>query len=352
MFRLGADRRIVRQTAETLLIGAAGGMLLNSVGFPAGLISGSVLAVAAATLFGRPLGIPSPLARVIFVLSGITIGSAVSPETLHSLIDYPLSIAVLVCATAIMTTATWAYLRYVHRWDGRSALYGASPGALAQILVLSAESGADVRAIIVVQTMRVVGLTLLIPAGLAAFGLVAQVAAMSGRPVASPIELLVLVLVSVASALLLQKLRFPGGMIFGAMVGSATLHGGGFITGGLPWGIAATVMVALGTVNGSRFSGTDRRMLLHYVGAAAGSFAVSVGLAVCFATFAATLLPVPAADIVIAYAPGAQDTMLLLALALKLDPVFVGAHHLARFLTVSLTVPFIARALPSSRRGI
>jgi membrane AbrB-like protein len=276
----------------------------------------------------------------------------VSPETLHSLVDYPVSVAVLVCATALMTTATWAYLRFVHRWDGRSALYGASPGALAQIMVLSVESGADVRAIIVVQTMRVVGLTLLIPGGLAAFGLVAQAAAISGRPVASPSELLVMVAVSVATALILQKLRFPGGMIFGAMVGSATLHGGGFVSGGLPWGVAATVMVALGTVNGSRFAGTDRRMLLHYVGAAMGSFAVSVGLAVCFASIAAMLVPVPIADIVIAYAPGAQDTMLLLALALKLDPVFVGAHHLGRFLTVSLTVPFIARAMPAAGRSV
>jgi hypothetical protein len=352
MIRLAAHRRLYLKTVETLVIGAAGGIALNSVGFPAGLISGSVLAVAIASLAGRPLGIPPPLARVIFVLSGIAIGSAVSPETLHSLVDYPLSIAVLVFATALMTTATWAYLRYVHRWDPMSALYGASPGALAQILVLSAETGADVRAIIVVQTMRVVVLTLGIPAGLAAFGLVAQVTAVSGRPVAAPAELLLMVAVSVASAVILQKLRFPGGLIFGAMVGSATLHGSGFVSGGLPWGVAATVMVALGTVNGSRFAGTDRRMLLHYVGAAAGSFAVGVGIAVCFASIAASLLPVPAADIVIAYAPGAQDTMLLLALALKLDPVFVGAHHLARFLTVSLTVPFIARALPSPRQSV
>ncbi|HZT51832.1 MAG TPA: AbrB family transcriptional regulator, partial [Stellaceae bacterium] len=71
-----------------------------------------------------------------------------------------------------------------------------------------------------------------------------------------------------------------------------------------------------------------------------------------FASLAARVLPVPAADIVIAYAPGAQDTMMLLALALKLDPVFVGAHHLARFLTVSLSVPFIGRALPPPRQPV
>jgi hypothetical protein len=55
------------------------------------------------------------------------------------------------------------------------------------------------------------------------------------------------------------------------------------------------------------------------------------------------MLSVQPADVVIAFAPGAQETMLLLALALHLDPVFVGAHHVARFLLVSLTIPLVVQ---------
>ncbi len=36
---------------------------------------------------------------------------------------------------------------------------------------------------------------------------------------------------------------------------------------------------------------------------------------------------------------------MLLALALHLDPVFVGAHHLARYFIVSLGVSFAANAI-------
>jgi uncharacterized membrane protein AbrB (regulator of aidB expression) len=57
----------------------------------------------------------------------------------------------------------------------------------------------------------------------------------------------------------------------------------------------------------------------------------------------------------VAFAPGAQDTMMVLALALHLDPVFVGALHLSRFLLVSLLVPFLAHRLqqgpPKPRRA-
>ena len=35
--------------------------------------------------------------------------------------------------------------------------------------------------------------------------------------------------------------------------------------------------------------------------------------------------------------------MMLLALALHLDPVYVGAHHVTRIIMVSLTMPMIAR---------
>ena len=51
------------------------------------------------------------------------------------------------------------------------------------------------------------------------------------------------------------------------------------------------------------------------------------------------------AEVMIAFAPGSVDAMMLLALALalSLDPVYVGAHHLTRIFFVSLTMPLLAR---------
>ena len=84
-------------------------------------------------------------------------------------------------------------------------------------------------------------------------------------------------------------------------------------------------------------------MLLAHLGAAFGSFAVSMAVATVFVLIVTRLLSFPIANVVIAFAPGAQDTMMVLALALHLDPVYVGAHHLARFLVVTLAVAVAAR---------
>jgi hypothetical protein len=62
-----------------------------------------------------------------------------------------------------------------------------------------------------------------------------------------------------------------------------------------------------------------------------------------FAAGLVGILSLPIGEVMIAFAPGAVDAMMLLALALNLDPVYVGAHHLVRIFFVSLAMPLFAR---------
>lgn len=338
-------RQTLLHAAETLLIATGGGVAFVLIGFPAGLVSGALLSVATAALLGRPMTVPLPLARIISVLVGISLGAVVTPETLHGIAAFPLSIAVLTVSTVCMIAATVTYLRLVHGWDAQSAVFGASPGGLAQVMTLAAEYGADLRAIAIVQVMRVVLLTIGIPSGLALFGLSAAGAGLPrvGGASGSLTELAVLLVGSTITALVLARVRFPGGLMFGAMIGSGILHGGAFIHSALPFWMVAMAVIGIGAVTGSRFANTDPRTLLRFIGAALGSFAVALSVASGFVLLLTTLLSVRTADAVVAFSPGAQDTMMVLALSLHLDPVFVGAHHLWRFILVSLSLPFQAR---------
>src|SRR2546430_16060259 len=90
-------------------------------------------------------------------------------------------------------------------------------------------------------------------------------------------------------------------------------------------------------------------MIAEYFWAALGSATVAVAISAGFVMVVTHLLPLRTADVLIAFAPGAQDTMMVLALALHLDPVYVGAHHLARFLIVTITVAVAARRLARSQ---
>ncbi len=338
------SQRELLQIAETALIATAGGVGFYLIGFPGGLVSGSMLSVALAALAGRPMKIPAPAARVCFVMVGILLGAVVTPDTLKGIAAWPLSVALLVIAAVCMMTATAFYLRVVHGWDPLSALLGASPGSMAQVMALSAEFKADVRGIAIVHVMRVLLIVLGLPAGLALFGsTVEPVVSTRGVSDSSLFELVILVTVSTVVALAMLRVRFPGGLLFGAMAGSGFLHGLDLIHVSLPWWAGGAAVLTLGAVAGARFANTSPRMLLSYLGAAFGSFAVAVAVAAAFALIVVAFLPFRIADVIVAFAPGAQDTMMVLALALNLDPVYVGAHHLARFLAVSFSVAIVAR---------
>jgi membrane AbrB-like protein len=340
-----AFRRILLETAETMAFALAGGLTFTFLGLPAGLVSGSVLAVASAALLGRPMRLPLPLARVCYVVVGTLLGTVVTPETLRGVATWPASIVLLMLASLGMIAATMTYLRVVHRWDPLSALMGASPGSMAQVIALSSELGGDLRAVAIVQTVRVLLLVVGLPNALALFGLVVPAVPVPRGPAGFSVlgEMILLLAVAVAFAVVFMRLRFPGGLLFGALAGSAILHGTGLVHAALPWWIGSASVVTLGALVGSRFANTSARMLLAHLGAAFGSFAVSMAVATVFILIVTRLLSFPIANVVIAFAPGAQDTMMVLALALHLDPVYVGAHHLVRFLVVTLAVAVAAR---------
>jgi uncharacterized protein len=337
--------RASTRTAETLIIALVGGATFTLLGLPAGLISGSVLAVATAALLGRPVTVPTMLARACYVLIGISLGAVVTPQTVKGFAAWPGSIALVMVGAIAMILATATYLRVVHGWDRLSALMGASPGSMAQVIALSTALGANLPPIAIVQTMRVLLLTTGLPAGLAAFGLVAPALPVTrGPPGGSSLaELALLAAVSVATAAVFWRLRFPAGLLFGAMVGSGLLHGFGLLQAVLPWWVSTVSVLVLGAMVGSRFANQTFRLLSSYLGAAFGSFAVSLSVATFFALIVAYFFPFPFANIAVAFAPGAQDTMMVLALALHLDPVFVAAHHVARFVVTSFAIALGAK---------
>jgi hypothetical protein len=340
-----SSRRILIETVETLAIALAGGLTFTYLQLPAGLVSGSVLAVATAALLGRPVRLPLPLARICYVIVGILLGAVVTPETLRGVTTWPVSIALMMLCSVALILATSSYLRIVHRWDPLSAILGASPGAMAQVIALGSELGGDLRAIAIVQTVRVLLIVIGLPNGLALFGLEVPAVAVARGPADVSVlgQMILLVVVSASFAFAFLYLRFPGGLMFGALTGSALLHGTGYVHAVLPWWIGSGSVVTLGALVGSRFANTTARMLVGYLGAALGSFAVSMAVAAFFVTLVVHFFPFPVANVMIAFAPGAQDTMMVLALALHLDPVYVGAHHLARFLVVTFSVAIAAR---------
>jgi membrane AbrB-like protein len=332
---------LARRFAETMAYGVAGGAVLGLAGLPAGWLSGAIVGVSVAALAGRQVFVPAPVGRIVYVLLGISLGSAVTPQTVATMVTWPLSMLALTVAMVSVTLSVMAYLKFVHGWDTLSALFASAPGALAQAMALAQDTGADVRSIAMVQTVRLFVLAVALPIAFAAFG-VAGLPPPQGADaplLRSIVELAVLVLASAGAGWFAYRFRIPGGLIVGAMAASGVLHGAGLVHAFLPVPVAIASFVVMGAMIGTRLGGADIRMLARLSLVGIGALTVGTTVGVLCAAAVAFALNLRLADVVMAYAPGAIEAMTIIAFALHLDPVFVGVHHLARFTFMSMVLP-------------
>jgi membrane AbrB-like protein len=228
-------------------------------------------------------------------------------------------------------------------WDPETGFYASAPGALSSVLALAHAAGVDVRRVAFSQTVRVFLLIASLPGVLALLNQGGTGAVIVGMPTGGDIgEIVLMASAGVAAGLLADRFNVPGGLIVGAMAASAVMHATGYVSARLPLYALVPGFIVLGALIGARFIGTDlsmvRRMLLDSVGA----FFVSIFVTVFFALAAAPLAGESLGKTIVAFAPGALEAMIILAFMLDLDPAFVGAHHLARFLLISVLLPFAA----------
>jgi len=332
----------------TLAVATLGGAVFALFDLPAAWLAGSLVAVSALALAGLPVYVPDLLRKVIFVVLGISLGAAVTPETVAGIRTWPITLSLLALSLPITMGAVMLYLHYVSKWNYRETLYASAPGALSAVLAMASEAKVDVRMVAFVQTVRVFLLIAALPGMLLAAGLSASVGAIpptAGIHVATLHDTLIMTVIGVASALIAERLRVPGGLLIGPMLVNGFLHGAGYVQGNIPALLLLSSFVVLGAFTGTRFAGTTAAMIKRLLVDSIGAFVVALVVCIAFALFAAWLAGENVAKTIVAFAPGGLEAMTILAFMIGLDPAFVGAHHLARFILIALVLPFAAKAL-------
>ncbi|GLK85160.1 AbrB family transcriptional regulator [Ancylobacter defluvii] len=327
----------------TLALAFAGGGLFAFLGMPAGWLSGALVACAIAALAGAPVRVGRRVRDVTFVVLGTSIGAAVSPETLKGITTWPVTMVVLMVSLPAMMIVVGLYLEKVAKWDRRSAFFAAAPGALSAVLIMAETSGADVRRVVFGQSLRLFVLVALLPAAMGGLGH-QPAGTLPINPVVPDLYNLLLSLgAGAVGAFLFERVRFPGGAMVGAMLTSGVLHGTGIVQGRLPDLLLIAGFGILGANSGGRFAGTSLATLRRFFLDGLVALTLAVSVAFLFAVAAAWLAGEPLSKVFLAYVPGALEAMTIMAFVLGVDPAFVAAHHLARFVGLSLALPLVVR---------
>ncbi|RBO51255.1 AbrB family transcriptional regulator [Rhodovulum sp. BSW8] len=326
----------------TLAIGAAGAAFAALLHLPAPFLTGPALSVTLAALAGLQARLPDRFRDACFVLVGVNLGASVTPEAIETAIRWPLSLVVLALSVLAIILLGSRLLRRLFGFDRMSALLTATPGHLSFVLSLSTDVRADLLQVTMIQTIRVLALTLLVPflAPLLGHGDL-PVLPPQGAPPMPLWILLPLVALSTLAGLVLLRLRVPAALLLGGMGLSALGHATGTIPGSVPAWLSVPAFVAMGTLIGTRFSGVTPRMLGKALGAASllTLFATLVSLAA--AALVSKLLGLPILSALIAFAPGGLETMIAMSLLLNADPAYVTTHHVFRLLMLTVVVPVL-----------
>src|SRR6056297_2825715 len=329
-----------KEALPTLAIGAIGAALFWLISFPAAVLTGPAAAVTLATIMGVKTAIPPRLRDGVFVILGITIGSTVTPEVIDTAMTWPLSLLVLSVTLFAALILAHAALMRVFGFDRMTALMSATPGHLSYVLSISTDVSADFRRVALVQTVRVLLLTLLVPVLVSLWGIEGR-SRLADHGAITPISLTLIFLVAISVGLLLKRLKVPAPLLIGAMAVSAISHGTDVTPGTTPAWLTSLAFICMGSLIGSRFRGFARREFTAALSAGLVTTLLTCAVAALGALIAARLIGLSPAALLLAFAPGGVEVMAALAVETGLEPALVAAHHVFRLVLLGVFIPVL-----------
>jgi len=326
--------------AGALVVAVLGTLVFDAIGFPSAPLTGSAAAVSLAAVLGLPIHMPVWLRTLAFVLLGINIGSSVTREMLATALAWPVTIAILAVSLLVSLQICRVGLQ---RWMGfnpRDAVLAAAPGHLSYVLALSISDRGQTSRIAIVQSIRVLFLTLCVPVLVSSVFGATGVALMPEHPL-PPWQLGALVVVTLALGALFDRIRLPAAYLLAGILCSALGQILAVTPGRPPEQATFVAFLVMGTLIGSRFLGqTPSQLRLDFL---AGLWVTGTNVVVTLAAIALgiQIMGLSPALLIVAFAPGGVEAMAAIAVTLGLDPAFVAAHHVMRLLILTVLMPVL-----------
>ena len=334
----------------TLVLAAAGAAAFWALDLPLPLLLGPMFACLLAALAGMPLkGVP-PISEAMRPILGVAVGASLTPALVARLDEMALSVALIPPFIVLIGAAGYPYFRRLWGFDHATSYYAAMPGGLQDMLIFGIEAGGNPRALSLIHTTRVLVIVSAMPF---------LITWLWGLPLTGPPgipadavprgELLVMLACGAAGWWAGVRVGLFGAPILGPLIVSGAVS----LAGGLHFRPPAEAMwVAqffLGLGIGVKYAGITLAEIRRVLAASLGHCLVLTVLSIIVAEIVIQAGLAPPLEAILAFAPGGQAEMVLLAIVAGTDVAYVVTHHLLRVVLVILGAPVAARWLGPGR---
>lgn len=341
----GLNKRQLILVAVTLLIGLAGAEAYKLTPLPLPWFLGSMLACLLALAVRVPVAASPALVLVMRIVLGLAIGSAFSPQMLSRAGEMTLSLAFVFPYVIVLGAIGYPYFRLFNGYDRITAFLAAVPGGFQTMVAIGEDRNADLRKLSIVHSTRIMVIVFLVPLWIQFSGSLdlsnAALPASASFSALSLKEGFLLLICGIAGYWLGKRLGISGAAIIGPMLANGTLHILGLAEARVPVELVNAAQLVIGCHIACQFAGITARELTSTVIIAIGYALLLMAGAALFTVLVVWATGIDQNAVALAYAPGGQPEMNLVALVLNFDPAYVALHHLLRVMVIVFGCQFL-----------
>ena len=315
----------------TIFMGALGAAVAWIISAPAPFLTGPATFVTiCAILFRINCEISIPIRNISFLVIGISTAEGIDSKVLSNLLKWPISLIGMILSIITVVFLGKYIFQEFFKMRKNDAILASTPGHLSYVLSLSESYSGNTAVISLIQSIRVLTLTLAVPGTITFFtDYEMELIPLSDLVLSYP-HLIILTMLSAAVGLILFYYKTPAAFLLGGMFCSTVGHGTNLTPGVVPEYLATSAFIILGSLIGSRFTGISLETFKSYVFMGSLFTAFSLLIAIITALVISNSTEFTFIEILIAIAPGGLETMIVMGQLVGADPTFVAFHHLAR----------------------
>ncbi|MEH6786257.1 MAG: AbrB family transcriptional regulator [Paracoccus sp. (in: a-proteobacteria)] len=328
----------------TFALALAGAGLFLVLNLPLPWLLGPMLACLIAALLGAPLRGAGGFSTFMRTFLGVAVGASITPEVLAGLPEIAASLALVPIFIAIIAMVGYPLFRRVFGFDHATAWYAAMPGGLQDMLVFGEEAGGDVRALSLIHATRVLVIVTVAPLIMRIYWGV-DLARPPGASIAgySASQIALMVAPGFLGWKLAERAGLFGASILGPLILTMILSLSGIVQNRPPAEIIQAAQFFIGIAVGVKYVGISARELRIDVTAGLVYAVVLALISLVFIEGIVTLGLAPGLEAFLAFLPGGQAEMTVIAIIAGADLAYVVSHHLLRIMIVILLAPIVAR---------
>lgn len=325
-------------------VAALGVAAFHLLDLPLPWLLGPIFACLLAALAGVPMRSVKLLDDGMRTILGVAVGATLTAALLVSMTAmWPTLLMIpimVVCIGAIGVP----YFQRIWGFDFATSYYSSMPGGLQDMLLFGEEAGGDVRALSLIHATRVMVIVVSLPF-LLTWVWDADLTNPPGLPASSinPWQLALMAFCGIAGWQVAKRFKMFGASILGPLLLAAGFALTNILQQRPPAEAVWAAQFFIGMSVGAKYAGVTLAEVRTYVTAALGFCVILLLLTVMFAEFIHLVKLAPAMETILAFAPGGQAELTVLALIVGADMAFVVAHHVLRLFVVILGAPLFAR---------